>query len=154
MMEQVKIMVDEQTKLTLRQLQDALSAALAPLEKLNAFQANVGGVDAGKAEEAIRRLSRDLEDGLDGVSRKIGDVLTAQEDLFSRISTLGKRQDELFQVVQALAAPKAEASESVKKAQTKVRVKTDAPKTKGKAQVGKAIAKKSVQKKSAGKKRK
>jgi len=158
MMEQVKIMVDEQTKLTLKQLQDALSVALAPLEKLNTFQANSGAGGTGKAEEEIRRLSRDLEDGLEGVSRKIGDVLTAQEDLFSRISALAKRQDELVQMVQALAVPKSDVPECAKKVEPKpsvkssARVKIDAPKTKGKDKTAKATAKKSVPKKVAGKK--
>jgi len=109
MMDQVKIMVDEQTKLTLKQLQDSLAVLLAPLEKLNALQSTAGTGEVGKTEEAIRRLSRDLEDGIDGISRKIGDVLTAQEDLFARMAALGKRQDELVQAVQAITAHKAAA---------------------------------------------
>lgn len=133
MMDQVKIMVDEQTKLTLKQLQDALSVLLAPLEKLNALQSTAGTGECGKTNEAIRRLSRDLADGIDGISRKIGDVLTAQEDLFARMAALGKRQDELVQAVQAITASKAAAPEIKMDAKPERADKPTVPKAKSKA---------------------
>lgn len=95
-MEQVKIMVDEQTKLTLKQLQDALSDLLAPLEKLNEPQAGTDAGEAvGKVADAVRRMSRDLEERFDDVMRKIDGVQTAQDDMSARLTAIAGRLDEM-----------------------------------------------------------
>ena len=142
MMDHVKVMVDEQTKNTLRQLQAAFADLLSPLEKLNALgQGGVGQEEIAKLSRDVRGVGDDVQDGLDGLRRTLSSVVTAQESLYARVAAIaeavngiGPKLDELAksleegkaQVVE-VPAP-AEATQPVaKKAAPKKSVKATQP---------------------------
>lgn len=103
MMEPVKVMMDEQTKLALKQLEGALSELLAPLK-------NRGTGDSSANLDAavqliiceIRKLSNLVEDAVDDIKRKMTDVCDNQAELFRKLAELSARQ------AAVQAAPQAE----------------------------------------------
>ena len=91
MMDHVKVMVDEQTKNTLRQLQAAFADLLSPLEKLNALgQGGVGQEEIAKLSRDVRGVRDDVQDGLDGLRRTLSSVVTAQESLYARVAAIAE----------------------------------------------------------------
>lgn len=98
MLEQVKIIVDEQTKVTLTRLQEALSRALAPLAQLERI--SVGTADAGNVSAEIatefRKISNVVEEGLSDVTRKLSSIEGNQDELFSKFAQLVSNQNEML----------------------------------------------------------
>ena len=91
MMDQVKVMVDEQTKNTLRQLQAAFADLLSPLEKLNALgQGGAGQEEIAKLARDVRNVGDDVQDGLGDLVRKVSSVAAAQDALYARIAAVAE----------------------------------------------------------------
>ena len=92
MIEPIKVMMDEQTKVALKQLEGALADLLAPLRKLDEGGGTSDGMDVQQITGEIRKLSNFLEDALNDVKRKLSDVCDNQEDLFRKVAELSAKQ--------------------------------------------------------------
>ena len=88
MIEEVKVMMDEQTKLALGRLQEALEDLLSPLRSLNGAAATGSSAAAQKVAEGLKRLSEDMEDSADAISRKLADIVQSQESLYAKLANV------------------------------------------------------------------
>ena len=145
MVEQIKVMMDEQTKLVLKQLEGALLELLSPLKNLDA---GGGSADTNEATQLvvgeIRKLSNLVEDAVDDIKRKMIDVCDNQSELFRKVADLSAKQDAVqtkLQMVQQLSPAKSVKAQS-KRSKPKVSSKAKIL-AKGKAAVPKGSAKKS-----------
>lgn len=93
MIEPIKVMMDEQTKLALRQLEGALSELLAPLKNLGAGGGPADG-DAAVQQVVveIKKLSNLVEDAVDDLKRKMTTICDNQAELFRKVAELSIRQ--------------------------------------------------------------
>lgn len=118
MLEPVKVMIDEQTKLTLRQLQDVFSDLLAPLKQLEMLSGNDDAQKMQKdIEDKLLRLSTRLDDAVEDLTRKIDAVAASQEEIFSKVAAIADLQGKLISKGQSKAgAVKKVSRKCVKKA--------------------------------------
>lgn len=109
-----KIIVDEQTSLALKQLQTALEDFLAPLVQgqRSTDTADVSELVASVTKE-VHKLANLLEDGMDGLRRKVSEVAENQSELFSKLSQVVAGQTEILKRLELAAQEKKEESESV-----------------------------------------
>ena len=131
-MEQVKMSVDEQTKQTLRQLQETFAELLSPLSKLeNGIPSNSGAGDDLRRE--LQKLGNALNDNSDDLLRRVKSIEDAQQSIYSRVASIADGQTaitaKLDAVLAALStAPKAA---SVKKSEAKPKAKVPKAKATG-----------------------
>lgn len=117
MLEPVKVMIDEQTKLTLRQLQDVFADLLAPLKQLEKLSGDDDAQKMQKIENELHRLSTHLDDAVEDLTRKIDAVAASQEEIFSKVAAIVDLQNKLISQGQSEAeADKKTAGKCVKKA--------------------------------------
>ena len=117
MLEPVKVMIDEQTKLTLRQLQDVFADLLAPLKQLETLSGDDDAQKMQKIEDELRRLSTRLDDAVEDQTRKIDAVAASQEEIFSKVAAIADLQGKLISKGQSKAgAVKKVSRKCVKKA--------------------------------------
>ena len=164
MIEQVKVMVDEQTKRTLVQLQNAFAELLAPLGKLDALggAGDAQGVSTQLSSE-IRKIANAVEDATDDLKRRIAEIADNQAELFGKFAQLVSNQETMLRKLDALTGggqkdqPKSEpVSDSKAKVSTPKAPKATAkvkPTVKAKA-VKPVVKAKSVKAKTAAKGRK
>ena len=117
MLEPVKVMIDEQTKLTLRQLQDVFADLLASLKQLETLSGDDDAQKMQKIEDELRRLSTRLDDAVEDLTRKIDAVVASQEEIFSKVAAIADLQGKLISKGQSKAgAVKKVSRKCVKKA--------------------------------------
>ena len=103
MIEQVKVMVDEQTKRTLVQLQNAFAELLAPLEKLD----ELGGADDAQGvstqlSSEMRKIANAVEDATDDLKRRVAEIADNQAELFGKFAQLVSNQETMLRKLGAL----------------------------------------------------
>lgn len=158
MIEQVKVMVDEQTKRTLVQLQNAFAELLAPLEKLDELggAGDAQGVSAQLSSE-MRKIANAVEDATDDLKRRIAEIADNQAELFGKFAQLVSNQETMLSKLGALTGggPKEQPkTEPVPVSKAKVSTPR-APKATAKVKAVKSVAKaKPVKAKTAAKGRK
>ncbi len=136
MMQEVKVIMDAQTKLAFDRLQDALNDVLKPIQGLKSSDGENSSGGIQKITDSVRRLAQDFEDFSEEVLRKLSDVAQSQESLYSKIAN----------VASLLTAKPADASKAVAKSRT--------PAVERKSVGKKSATKKSVVKRSAAKAKK
>lgn len=104
MMEEVKVMMDEQTKLALGRLQEALEDLLSPLRSRNGATATTPPDAAQKVAEGLKRLSVDMEDSADAISRKLADIAQSQESLYAKLANVISIQTAIAEKVDKVVA--------------------------------------------------
>lgn len=136
MIEPIKVMMDEQTKVALKQLEGALADLLSPLKKLDEGGGDSDGMQVQQIVGEIRKLSHLLEDALEDVKRKLSDVCDNQAELFRKVAELSARQASASVVTvtspQRASAPDVDTKASAKKTPVtkKVKLAMNAPKAK------------------------
>lgn len=128
MMEAVKVMMDEQTKLALGRLQEALEDLLSPLRSLNGAAATGSSAAAQKVAEGLKRLSEDMEDSADAISRKLADIAQSQESLYAKLANVISMQAAMAEKLDKVVArfgilPQPRIAEPVAKPNEKVKEK-------------------------------
>ena len=96
MLEPVKVMIDEQSKLTLKQLQDVFAELLAPLKNLEKSSGDEDSQRLQQIESELHRLSTHLDDAVDDLSRKIAAIADAQAEVFSKVAAVASLQEKLL----------------------------------------------------------
>ena len=135
MIESVKVMIDEQSRLTLKQFEETLGELLAPLKRLEEVGTAANGPEQGESavNESLRSVKASLEDAFDDLARKVDALANAQNEVFSKVAAVARAQAEtnarLDSILEALSVQKA---------------KTAAPKKPTKKSTKKSAAKKSV----------
>ena len=89
MIEEVKMIMDEQTKRTVDSLRTSLEEVFAPLRKLEGLDSRlseIGGED--KLVSAVRRSIEDVQDSIDGLSGKIATFVSMQETIIAAIGEI------------------------------------------------------------------
>ena len=136
MIEQVKMSIDEQTRLTLRQLQETFAELLSPLNQLEKLSP---AADAGDNDfrRELQKVANAVSDVSDDVLRKLKAVEDAQQSLYSRIANVAEEQrallakfDDFSAAIANLIAP------------PKIQVSSSAPESKPEAKSGGTMAKK------------
>ena len=140
-MEQVKMSIDEQTKQTLRQLQETFAELLSPLNKLENGVPS-GGAGGEDLRREFQKLGNALNDNSDDLQRRVKSIEDAQQSIYSRVASIADGQVAIAAKLDAIlttlsAAPK---SASVEKAEAKPKTKTKV--SKAKAAVSKRGSKK------------
>ena len=80
MVEEVKMIMDEQTKRTVDSLRSSLEDVFAPLEKLAGIDSRLAEIGGGdQVVSAVRRMIEDVQDSIDGLSSKITSLVAMQE---------------------------------------------------------------------------
>ena len=133
MLEEVKVMMDEQTKLVLGRLQEAFEDLLSPLRSLNGA-AVTGSPDAAhKVAEGLKRLSEDMEDSADAISRKLADIAQSQESLYAKLANvismqaaMAEKLDKVVAGFDVLLRPRIEVSVAQTTTKAKVAAKSKA----------------------------
>ena len=92
-----KIIVDEQTSLALKQLQAALEDFLAPLVQgqRSTDTADMSELVSSETKE-VHKLANILEEGMDGLRRKVSEVAENQSELFAKLSQVVAGQTEML----------------------------------------------------------
>ena len=104
MIEQVKVMVDEQTKRALVQLQNALSDLLAPLSKLDQLAgAGEGQGSSQQLSSEFRKIANAVEDATDELKRRISEIGDNQAELFSKFAQLVANQESMLKKLDVLS---------------------------------------------------
>ena len=105
MKEEVKVMMDEQTKLALGRLQEALEDLLSPLRTLNSSVSATGSSDAvQKVAEGLKRLGADMEDSADSLSRKLADIADAQASLYAKLANIVAAQTAMSEKIEKIVS--------------------------------------------------
>ena len=72
MVEEVKMIMDEQTKRTVDSLRSSLEDVFAPLEKLAGIDSRLAEIGGGdQVVSAVRRMIEDVQDSIDGLSSTV-----------------------------------------------------------------------------------
>lgn len=88
MLKTVKVLTDEQTRLSLNRLRDDFAEILAPLEKLDSIREDLQGLVERNddLESSIGRKIADLSDSVAAVKSKVNELLENQEDCLNKIN--------------------------------------------------------------------
>lgn len=97
MMESVRVMIDEQSKLTLKQFEESLGELLAPLKRLEdgADPADTASQGDAAVKEALKSLKAMMEDALDDLTRKVDAIASAQSEIFAKVAAVARAQSEM-----------------------------------------------------------
>ena len=132
--EQVKMSIDEQTKQTLRQLQETFAELLSPLSKLeNGIPSNSGAGDDLRRE--LQKLGNALNDNSDDLLRRVKSIEDAQQSIYSRVARIADGQTAIAAKLDALLAALSVAPKAAPV--VKLDAKPKAKVQKAKAMVGK-----------------
>lgn len=128
MIESVKVMIDEQSRLTLKQFEETLGELLAPLKRLEDVGTAANGPAQGESaiDESLRSVKASLEDAFDDLARKVDALANAQNEIFAKVAAVARAQAEtnarLDSILEALSVQKAKTAapkKSTKKAAAK-----------------------------------
>ena len=132
--EQVKMSIDEQTKQTLRQLQETFAELLSPLSKLENGVPSSGADEEGLRRE-LQKLGNAVNDSSDDLQRRVKTIEDAQQSIYSRVASIADGQTAIAAKLDALLAALSVAPKAapVEKLDAKPKAKVQ----KAKAMVGK-----------------
>ncbi|MDO5012199.1 MAG: hypothetical protein Q4E56_01640 [Pseudomonadota bacterium] len=102
-MEQVKMSIDEQTKQTLRQLQETFAELLSPLSKLENGVPSSGAGDDDLRRE-LQKLGNAVNDSSDDLLRRVKSIEDAQQSIYSRVASIADGQTAIAAKLDALLA--------------------------------------------------
>ena len=96
MIEEVKMIMDEQTKRTVDSLRTSLEEVFAPLRKLEGLDSRLAEIGGGdKLVSAVRRSIEDVQDSIEGLSGKIAAFVSMQETIIAAIGEIKATLDAL-----------------------------------------------------------
>lgn len=128
-MEQVKMSIDEQTKQTLRQLQETFAELLSPLSKLeNGIPSNSGAGDDLRRE--LQKLGNALNDNSDDLLRRVKSIEDAQQSIYSRVARIADGQTAITAKLNAVLAALSTAPKAAPVEKSEAKPKEKVPKTK------------------------
>ena len=132
--EQVKMSIDEQTKQTLRQLQETFAELLSPLSKLENGVPSSGADEEGLRRE-LQKLGNAVNDSSDDLLRRVKSIEDAQQSIYSRVASIADGQTAIATKLDALLAALSTAPKAAPV--VKLDAKPKAKVQKAKAMVGK-----------------
>lgn len=132
--EQVKMSIDEQTKQTLRQLQETFAELLSPLSKLENGVPSSGADEEGLRRE-LQKLGNAVNDSSDDLQRRVKTIEDAQQSIYSRVASIADGQTAIAAKLDALLAALSVAPKAAPV--VKLDAKPKAKVQKAKAMVGK-----------------
>lgn len=88
MLEQVKVLTDEQTRQSLNRLRDDFAEILAPLKQLDSIQLTLNELSDlnNDLESVIGRKISDLSDHISSVKIKMNEILDNQNDGLNKVN--------------------------------------------------------------------
>ena len=128
-MEQVKMSIDEQTKQTLRQLQETFAELLSPLNKLENGVPS-GGAGGEDLRRELQKLGNALNDNSDDLQRRVKSIEDAQQSIYSRVASIADGQTAIAVKLDAILAAVSTASKAAPVGKSGVKPKVKATKTK------------------------
>ena len=130
----MKMSIDEQTKQTLRQLQETFAELLSPLSKLENGVPSSGADEEGLRRE-LQKLGNAVNDSSDDLQRRVKTIEDAQQSIYSRVASIADGQTAIAAKLDALLAALSVAPKAAPV--VKLDAKPKAKVQKAKAMVGK-----------------
>lgn len=90
MLEQVKVLTDEQTRQALNRLRDDFAEILAPLKKLDSIQSTLDELSNcnNDLESAIGRKISDLSDSISSIKTNVTEIVDNQYDSLNKVNLI------------------------------------------------------------------